>query len=58
VVRLERELTLVVKAVYPVDTRTLVVSSQNEEVFGVFDLVGKEEADRLKRLLATVDVVA
>jgi hypothetical protein len=41
-------LTFVVKAVYPIDTRTLVVSSQNKEVFGVFDLVCKEEADRLK----------
>ena len=54
----EGKLTLVVKAVYPVDARALVVSSQNEEVFWVFDLVGKEEADRLKRLLATVDIVA
>lgn len=54
----EGKLTLVVKAVYPVDTRTLVVPPQNKEVFGVFDLVRKEEADRLKRLLATVDIIA
>jgi len=58
VVQAKGKLTLVVKAVYPVDARTLVVSSQNEEVFGVFDLVCKEEADRLKRLLATVDIIA
>ena len=57
-VRVVGKLTLVVKAVYPVDARTLVVSSQNKEVFRVFDLVCKEEADRLKRLLATVDVIA
>jgi len=35
-----------------------MVSSQNEEVFGVFDLVCKEEADGLERLLATVDIIA
>lgn len=57
-VRRKGQLTFVVKAVYPIDTRTLVISSQNEEVFGVFDLVRKEEADGLKRLLATVDVIA
>ena len=51
-------LTFVIEAVYPIDTRTLVISSQNEEVFGVFDLVCEEEADCLKRLLATVDVIA
>ena len=51
------QLTFVVEAVDAVYTRALVVSPQNEEVFGVFDLVSEEKANRLERLLATVDVV-
>jgi len=35
-----------------------VVTTENEEVLGVLDLVGQEEADGLEGLLATVDVVA
>jgi hypothetical protein len=57
-VRAKGRLTFVVKAVYPVDTRALVVSSQNKEVFGVFDLVCKKKADGFERLLATVDIIA
>jgi hypothetical protein len=34
-----------------------VVTAQDEEVFGVLDLVGKKQADSLERLLAAVDVV-
>lgn len=33
-------LALVIEAVDPVDTSTLVVSSREEEILGVFDLVG------------------
>lgn len=50
-------LALIVETVDTVDRGTLVVSTQNEEVLGVLDLVRKEEADGLERLLATVDVV-
>lgn len=32
--------TLIVKAVYTVDRCTFVVTAENEEVFGIFDLVG------------------
>jgi hypothetical protein len=35
-----------------------VIAAQDEEVFGIFDLVGEEEADDLERLLASIDVVA
>ena len=35
-----------------------MVPAEDEEVLGVLDLVGEEEADRLERLLAAVDVVA
>lgn len=51
-------LALVVEAVDAVDRGALVISSQDEEVLGVLDLVSKQEADRLERLLAAVDVVA
>ena len=51
-------LALVVEAVDPVDRGALVVAAQDEEVLGVLDLVGEEEADGLERLLASVDVVA
>lgn len=50
-------LALVVEAVDTVDGRTLVVATQNEEVFGVLDLVGKQKADSLERLLASVNVI-
>ena len=33
--------TFVVKAIYPVDTGTFVIASEDEEVFGIFDLVCK-----------------
>jgi hypothetical protein len=50
-------LALIVETVDTVDRGTLVVSTQDEEVLGVLDLVGKEKTNSLKRLLSTVDVV-
>jgi hypothetical protein len=50
-------LALIVKAIDTVDGGTLVVTTQNEEVLGVLDLVCEEQADSLERLLTTVDVV-
>jgi len=35
-----------------------VVAAQQEEVLGVLDLVGQQQADRLKALLASVNIVA
>lgn len=35
-----------------------MVSSEDEEVFGVFDLVREEEADSFEGLLSSIDVVA
>jgi len=35
-----------------------MVPSEDEEILGVHDLVREEEADRLKRLLASVHVIA
>lgn len=51
-------LALIVEAVNTVDRGTLVVTSQDEEVLGIFDLVGEQKADGLERLLASVYVVA
>jgi len=51
-------LAFVVETVNSVDRCTFVIASQNEEVFGVFDLVCKQQAYRLKGLLASIDIVA
>ena len=50
--------TFVIEAVNPVDTRTLVVAPQHEEVLGILDFVGEEKTYRLQGLLAAVDVVS
>jgi hypothetical protein len=42
-----RKRTFVIKAINPVNTGTFVISTENEEVFWIFDLVGKEQADGL-----------
>jgi hypothetical protein len=34
-----------------------VVAAEDEEVFGVFDLVCEEQADGLQRLLASVNII-
>jgi hypothetical protein len=34
-----------------------VVTTEQEEVFRVFDLVGQEKTDRFKRLLSAIDVI-
>lgn len=44
--------------IYSVDAGALVVSSEQEKVLRVFDLVGKQQADGLQRLLSSVDVIA
>ena len=52
------KLTFVVEPVNPVDTGTFVVSSEDEKVFRVLDLVGQQEADGLERLFPSIDVVS
>ncbi len=51
-------LTFIVETIYPVDAGTFVVPSQEEEILRVLDLVGKEKANGLHRLLPSVHVVA
>ncbi len=50
--------TLVIKSINAIDTGTFVISSKNEEVFWVFDLVGEQEANGFQTLLSTVHVVS
>lgn len=51
-------LTFVIKAIYSVDARTLVVAPQQKEIFWIFDFVRQEKADCFQRLFASVDVIA
>ena len=51
-------LALVVKAVDAINGRTLVISAQDEEILGIFDLEREEKTDCLGTLLAAVNVVA
>jgi hypothetical protein len=50
--------TLVVETIDTVDACALVVAAEDEEVLRVLDLVRKQEADCLQRLLPAIDVVA
>lgn len=40
-------LALIVEAIDTVDGRALVIATEDEEIFGVLDLVGEQEADGL-----------
>jgi len=51
-------LALIVESVNTVDGGTFVVATQEEEVLGVFDLVGEGTYGTLNALLSSVDVVA
>jgi len=50
-------LTLVIEPVNAVNGGALVISSKDEEIFGVFDLIRQKEANGLERLLPTVHVI-
>ena len=49
---------LVIKSVNSVNGPALVISSQKEEIFGILNLIGEQEADHLKVLLPSVHVVS
>lgn len=50
--------TFVIETVNSVDAGALVVATEDEEVFGVLDLVCQQETDGLQRLFTTIDVIA
>jgi len=47
----------IVEAVDPIDRRAFVISSEDEEVFRVLDLVRQQQADGLQGLFASIHVV-
>jgi hypothetical protein len=51
-------LAFIVKTVDTVDGCAFVVTAENEKVLRVLNFVCQQQADGLKRLLATVDVIA
>jgi hypothetical protein len=51
-------LAFVIKPIDTVDRGTLMIPTKDEEVLGILDLVCKQEADCLKRLLASVDIIS
>ena len=48
----------IVESVNTIDRSAFVVSTKDEEILWIFDLVCQKQADCLERLLATVHVVA
>jgi uncharacterized protein YqiB (DUF1249 family) len=52
-----KTLTFIIESIDSVDGSTLVISAEDEKVFWVFDLVCEQQANRLERLLSSVDVV-
>ena len=55
--RYVNSLTLIIESIYSVDACTFVVSSEEEEILGILDLVGQKEANGLHRLLPSVNIV-
>jgi hypothetical protein len=41
----ETTTTFIVESIYPVDPRTLVVSTEDEEVFRILDFIREQETD-------------
>jgi len=51
-------LAFVVEAVNTIDRSTFMISAEDEEIFGVFDLVGQKQADGFQGLFASIYVIA
>lgn len=54
----KHRLTFVVETIDSVDGCTLMVASEKEEIFWIFDLVGQEETYGFQGLFTTVDVIS
>ena len=48
----------IVEAINSVDWCAFMISSENEEIFWILDLVCKKKTDGLERLLASINVIA
>jgi len=51
-------LALIIETVDSVDGSTFMISSQDEEVLGVFDFVCQQETDGLQGLFTSINIVA
>lgn len=51
-------LAFLVESVDSVDAGALVISSQEEEIFRVLDLIGEEQSDSFQRLFASINVIS
>lgn len=49
--------TFIIESIDSINTRALMVSSQDEKVFRVLDFIRQQQADSLKRLLASIDII-
>jgi hypothetical protein len=49
---------LIVKAINPVDGGTLMVSSEQEEVFRILDFIGEEQTNCFQGLLSSINVIS
>lgn len=54
----ESSFAFIVESVDPVDGRALMIASEQEEVLGILDFVGQEQADGFDVVFASVDIVA
>ena len=53
----EASTAFIIKSVDAVDTSTLVVSSQQKEVFRILDFVRKKQRNNLQRLLSAIYII-
>lgn len=49
--------TLIIESIDSINTSALMISSQDEKVFRVLDFIRQQQADSLKRLLASIDII-
>jgi hypothetical protein len=50
--------TFIVKSIYTINTGTLMVSSEQEEVLRVFDFISKHQAYCFKALFSTIHIIS
>ena len=53
----EAATAFIIEPIYPVDSCTFMVPTQDEKVFWVLDLIRKEKTHNLKRLFSSIDIV-
>ena len=56
--RINKKFTFFIESVDSVDAGTLMVSSQEEEIFWVLDLIGEEQSDSFQRLFTSINIIS